>query len=217
MGENKNIDVMDNGRKLSKEELRRKEKLESLTEELTAEGYTREDLTVSAFAANFKGFLVAIPLMFCEIVIYRMNYGSLVEGDRMFALAIAAIIFLLLVVVHESIHGITWGIFAEHHMKDIKFGVIWKMLTPYCTCASPLKRSQYIIGTAMPTIILGLGFFAVAMITGSFLLYAIALFNTLSGGGDMLIILNLCKYKSNGKEILIYDHPYEVGSIVFER
>lgn len=64
---------------------------------------------------------------------------------------------LMLTVVHELIHGITWGIFAEKHFQSINFGVIWKMLTLYCHCSVPLKKWQYVLGAAMPTLVLGAG------------------------------------------------------------
>lgn len=216
MGKN-DKDTLDRGRKLSKEELRRKEKLETLTEQLTSEGYIRKDLTVSMLDANIKGPLLAIPFIVCEIVIHRIIHGSIFDAGWIEISWIWFAALLLLIVAHELIHGITWGIFAERHLRDIKFGVIWKMLTPYCTCTSPLKRFGYMIGGAMPTIILGFGLFAVSLINGSFLLYFLALIMTLSGSGDMLILYKLYRYKSDCHDILVYDHPYEGGSIIFER
>ncbi|MCD7846365.1 MAG: DUF3267 domain-containing protein [Oscillospiraceae bacterium] len=221
MEKSNHTDTLDHGRKLSKEELRRKEKLEALTEQLTSEGYTRKDLTVSLLDANIKGPLLAVPFIVCEIVLHRIICGSIFaagwDAGWIEAAWIWFVVLLLLIVAHELIHGITWGIFAEHHLKDIRFGVVWKMLTPYCTCTSPLKRCGYMIGGAMPTILLGFGLFAVSLINGSVPLYLLALVMTLSGSGDMLILYKLCRYKSDCRDILVYDHPYEGGSVLFER
>lgn len=213
----KQNDTLDRGRKLSREELRRKEKLEALTEKLTAEGYTRKDLTVSVLDANIKGLLLAFPFLVCEIAVHRIMRGSIFDDRWSDGMWLWFALFIFLTVVHELIHGITWGIFSEHHLKDIEFGVVWSMLTPYCTCSSPLKRHEYMIGAAMPTIILGFGLLAVSLITGSILQYFLALIMTLSGGGDMLIIYNLFRYKTQSDDILVYDHPYEGGSVIFER
>ncbi|MCC8106105.1 MAG: DUF3267 domain-containing protein [Clostridiales bacterium] len=217
MVNNNNKDTLDHGRNLSKEELYRKEKLEFLTKQLTSEGYTRKDLTISMRDANIKGPLLAIPFIVCEIAIYWIIHGSIFDAGWIETSWIWFAELLLLIVVHELIHGITWGIFAEHHLKDINFGIVWKMLTPYCTCTSPLKRYEYMIGGAMPTIILGFGLFVVSLINGSFPLYFLALVMTLSGSGDMLILYKLCRYKSDCHDILVYDHPYEGGSVIFER
>lgn len=65
-------------------------------------------------------------------------------------------IVLFGVIVHELIHGITWAIFAKDGFKSIKFGVLWKMITPYCHCKEVLTVRQYSIGGIMPAIILGI-------------------------------------------------------------
>ncbi len=216
-GKNTNHHTLDDGRSLSKQELQRKKKLDELTEKLTSEGYARTDLTISAAAANVKGPLLSIPFLAVEIAVHRAVYGSIWGVDWTNSSLAWFIVFLILIVVHEIIHGLTWGIFAEHHLRDINFGVIWKMLTPYCTCSSPLSFKTYAIGAAMPTIILGFGLYAVSLINGSVSFYVMALLMTLSGSGDMLILYTLFRQKASGRDVLIYDHPYECGSIVFER
>ena len=83
---------------------------------------------------------------------------------------IFVIAILLLVVVHELIHGITWSVFTEHHFGDIEFGFMKEYLTPYCTCKCPLSKGKYIIGALMPLIILGIIPMAAGIIMGSMLL-----------------------------------------------
>ncbi|WP_293904833.1 DUF3267 domain-containing protein [Sphingobacterium sp. UBA5670] len=58
--------------------------------------------------------------------------------------------------VHELIHGVVFAIFAKNGFKSIKFGVVWKMLTPYAHCKEPLPVRAYILGVIMPFILLGL-------------------------------------------------------------
>ena len=47
------------------------------------------------------------------------------------------------IVVHELIHGITWACYAPSGWKSISFGVMWKMLTPYCHCDEPMHIPGY--------------------------------------------------------------------------
>lgn len=124
---------------------------------------------------------------------------------------------LMLTVVHELIHGITWGIFAEKHFQSINFGVIWKMLTPYCHCSVPLKKWHYVLGAAMPTLVLGAGLGVVAIMTGNLVCLYLAEFMTLGGGGDFLIIMKILRYHSDKEDQVYYDHPYECGVVVFEK
>ena len=37
--------------------------------------------------------------------------------------------FIVLVVAHEFIHGLTWSMFSEHHFKDIDFGFMKEFFT----------------------------------------------------------------------------------------
>ena len=101
---------------------------------------------------------------------------------------------IILIVVHELIHGITWAVFAKNHFRSIDFGVIWKMITPYCTCSEPLKKWQYITGGAMPTLILGGGLTAVAAACSSFPLLFLAVIMIFGGGGDIFIILKMLMF-----------------------
>ena len=126
-------------------------------------------------------------------------------------------IFVALIAVHEAIHGLFWSFGAQNGLKDIEFGFIVKYLTPYCTCSSPLKKTAYIIGTFMPMFLLGICVMLAAVIMGNQLMMILGVVNTLAGAGDILVILKLLSYKTKGKDIVIIDHPYEAGLVVFER
>lgn len=127
------------------------------------------------------------------------------------------VVFAILIVLHELIHGITWSIFAKNHLKSIEFGLIISSLTPYCCCKDMLTKSQYIVGGIMPTVVLGIIPALISIFTGSVFWFIMGELMILSGGGDMTILLKLLRYKSDKKEILYMDHPYECGLIVFER
>ena len=118
---------------------------------------------------------------------------------------------------HELIHGITWSRFVEGGWKSISFGFIAEYLTPYCSCNQPMKKHQIIIGALMPTLLLGIIPGIIALFTGSSLLMALALVMIVGGGADMMIACKLLLYRSKCKEVLFIDHPYELGTAVFEK
>lgn len=124
---------------------------------------------------------------------------------------------LLLTAVHEGIHALTWAMFGKDYWKSIRFGVIWKALTPYCTCLRPAKRGQYILGAAMPTLVLGIGLTAAAALTGIFWVFILAIAMIFGGGGDFAIILKMLLHRQQGRDAVYYDHPYECGVVVFEK
>lgn len=204
-------------RKLTEKELKRKEHFEKLSYEMQEKGYKAKDLTVGIMQANVGAFFIMLPFMAVTAWVYYIVNGiNIYEFSLKLSLLLVPIL-LLLIVLHELIHGITWGIFAENHFHSIDFGVIWNALTPYCTCSEPIKKWQYMLGAAMPTLVLGGGTAIVAVVTGQLLWFFISELMLLSGGGDFLILLKILLYRSDKKEAVYYDHPYECGVVVFEK
>lgn len=204
-------------RQLTPAEQKRKVDFEIICEAMEKKGYSKKDLTVSVLKANIMAFIIMLPFMAVFAWLYYTvnSTGEIVISSKLSILLLP--IFLCLIVLHELIHGITWGIFAEKHFHSIEFGVIWSALTPYCTCSEPMKRWQYILGGAMPTLVLGGGVGVVAVVTGQLMLLLLSELMILSGGGDFLIILKILLYRSGEKETVYYDHPYECGVVVFEK
>lgn len=211
--------MKDKERKLTPAELKRKEQFDVLCEALGREGYKRQDLTVGIVKANVMAFVVMLPFVILHLWLF-FSANPLRDGSVSVSPAeplLFLLMFLLATVAHEGIHGLTWGAFAGEHFRSIAFGVIWKALTPYCTCSEPLKRWQYIVGAAMPTLFLGFGLGAVSVCTGNYWLMILALCMIFGGGGDFYIILKMALHKASGGDVLYYDHPYECGVVVFER
>ena len=204
-------------RQLTPAEQKRKADFEIICEAMEKKGYSKKDLTVSVLKANIMAFIIMLPFM---AVFAWLYYTVNSTGEIVISLKLSILllpILICLIVLHELIHGITWGIFAEKHFHSIEFGVIWSALTPYCTCSEPMKRWQYILGGAMPTLVLGGGVGVVPVVTRQLIQLLLSELMILSGGGDFLIILKILLYRSGKKETVYYDHPYECGVVVFEK
>lgn len=203
-------------RELTPAEQKRKADFEKICEDMEQNGYRKKDLTVGILKANIMALLIMLPFSVIELVLFILFHK--ITGPYPLSWCVQLIIAdFIQIVLHEAIHGLTWGIFAKSHFKAIRFGVIWKALTPYCTCAEPLTKWQYILGAAMPTLILGFGQAAIALASGSTLLLVLSVVLTLSGGGDFYIILLMLTHKSKSKNAVYYDHPYEGGVVIFEK
>jgi len=211
----------EDSRKLSAAEQRRLARLEEISEGLLAQGYRRTELTISIIKANVYVLLAAIPVFVIGGGLFylcnRPLHLTIGGMHSMLSLVLFLVVYFVLIVVHELVHGMTWAIFAEHHWKDIEFGVMWQLLTPYCTCTVPLKKSQYFLGALMPLILVGLVPTAIAIAAGSIFWLFAGMVMILGAGGDVMIILKLLRYKTDAEEVLIYDHPTKGGSIIFER
>ena len=203
------------GRKLSRREQARLEDFQRLSGQMRQQGYRRVDLVVDVVQANVMAVVVMLPFLAAAAVLFfALNpVGEVYIPFSGMALWLLA--FLVLVVLQEAIHGLTWGLMAPHGFKAIAFGVIWQMLTPYCTCNDGLKRWQYLLGGLMPTLILGFGLAGLATAQGSLWLFSLAEVMILGGGGDFLVVFKMLRHPQKDGAVY-YDHPYECGLVVFE-
>ena len=208
-----------NERKLTPAEQKRKEQFALVCEEMERQGYRKTDLTIGVVKANLLALIVMLPFAVLSgaVVLSRVSFLSMAELMSPFDFLLFLLVMLLLTAVHEGIHALTCAMFAKDHWKSIRFGVIWKALTPYCTCAQPMKRGQYILGAAMPTLVLGIGLTAAAALTGVFWVFILAIAMIFGGGGDFTIILKILLHRQQGRDAVYYDHPYECGVVVFEK
>ena len=209
----------ENRRPLTKAEQLRKERFKAQKAELEAQGYRTEDLTIGLVYANVMAIVLGLPVVIILGICFflRLNYAPVNGETGLYGFLLFCVVFVILIFVHELIHGIFWSISAKNRWKSISFGFIAKYLTPYCTCSEPLGKIQYIIGAVMPTIILGIFPALAAIATGSVFLFVIGAVMIFAGGGDLTIILKLLRHKSGGKDTIYIDHPYQAGLVAFCR
>lgn len=191
------------------------------------EKYQKEKLTIDLVKANIFGVFIFIPIA----IVYGLpfywiwkDHFKLSQIKGLITLHLPEfpfsgviyflIIFTIGIVLHELIHGITWSFFTRNGFKSIKFGVLMKMLTPYCHCKEPLKVSQYILGAIMPAIVLGFVPAVVAIVIGNIPLLLFGSFFTMAAAGDFMIIHLL---RNERKDDLVLDHPSEAGCYVYRK
>ena len=206
-------------RKITPAEKARNEIFLSVSDKMAENGFKRTDLTIGAVKANVLSLVVMLPFALAALIIFfAVNpVDGLETSSNLKKYLLLLLGMIILAVIHEGIHGLVWGAFAEGHFKAIQFGVIWSVLTPYCACCSLLKRWQYVLGSAMPTIVVGFGLAAVSTALADPLMFALAELMIFGGGGDFIIICKTLAYKSGGGELWFYDHHYECGVAVFEK
>lgn len=181
--------------------------------------YNKEMLTIDMAKANvaaikyfaFFALIFGLPYYF----IWGFNSKPLLETDNLILNgAFTLFLFLFGIVIHELVHGIFFAKYAENGFRSVRFGVLWKMLTPYAHCKEPLKIKQYTVALLAPLIIVGIIPSIVALIAGSASLLFFGIF--LSGGaaGD-LMIYNLIK-KENPEDY-VQDHPSEAGCWIYRK
>lgn len=213
------------GHVLTEAEIKRQQAFDEKEKRLLAQGYERHDILISVVKANFVGILLTLPFIIAVAAGFIAWNGIpdipglLKNSPVMYFVGLfgAFLACIPLAVVHEKIHGWFWSIGAENGSKDIEFGFMKETLTPYCTCASPLSKPLYILGSMMPMTILGVVIGIISVFTGSIVLLIISVIQIMGGAGDILISAMLLFRKSDAKETILLDHPTKIGLVAFER
>ncbi|RLD53852.1 MAG: DUF3267 domain-containing protein [Bacteroidetes bacterium] len=168
-----------------------------------------KEVTISALKANIFALLLIFPIFILFILPYILLWkiDSLLIGIRLF-IRYVIIILLFGITMHEFLHGLTWSFYCKNGFHSIKFGIIWKVLTPYTHCKEALNVNIYRLGTVMPCIVLGIIPSFIGLFTGSGLFLIIGVIFTFSAGGDIIMLWYLRKVDNNQ---LVLDHPTKVG------
>lgn len=194
------------------------------------EDYIQEKLTIDLIRANIYSLLIALPLG----LIYGIPYGLIWHNqftldnlkeivvrldhnhdmNPVVVLIVFFVVFTIGIIAHELIHGIVWAVYAKNGFKSIKFGVMWKMLTPYCHCKEALTIKQYVIGAIMPAIILGFLPAIYGIVIGNIGWLLFGLMFSIAASGDFMIVWLLRKENMND---YVQDHPTEAGCYVYRK
>jgi len=189
------------------------------------ESLQKEKVSIDLVWANIFSILLLFPIGIVFGLPYyliwvhnKIDAKSIISGTQPEDLAIGGFSICIMIVVgivfHELIHGISWAKFTKHGFKSITFGVLWKMLTPYCHCKEPLRIKHYIIGAITPALFLGFLPSVVAILIGNFYLLFFGMFFTVAAAGDFLVINLLRKEKMDD---FVQDHPSEAGCYVYRK
>lgn len=181
----------------------------------TEDDSIKKEYTMTSGEANKKALLFILPIILIAagpyFMIWEFNFE---KADGGFGEWSFLVVFLVGIIVHELIHGLCSVLYAKHGFKSVRFGVMWKTLTPYCHCKEPLTAKQYRVVALMPSVILGILPVVYSWLVGDYryLLFGGALL--LGGAGDFLIVWMMRKLK---KDDLVKDHPDKIGFRVLEK
>lgn len=170
-----------------------------------------EEYTMGMGKVNSLVLLMIIPITAMILIPFILiwDYETFNTGKEIFK-DYFLLYFLGGIIIHELLHGLTWGQFASNGLKSIKFGVKWKFLTPYCHCKEPLKVKHYRIGIAMPLIVMGIIPSIIGLIIGHGGVLSFGIFFIWAAVGDIIGIFMLRKLD---KDIYVSDHPEKMGFI----
>lgn len=174
------------------------------------------DLSVGTGKAYLFVIMVVVPSVLVLAFVYVGIWGktSYFTGLGQFASLPSLIpVMVLGIPFHEFLHAVGWSIFARMPIAEVKFGVLWKALTPYAHLPKPIDKYPYMAGALTPLLVMGVVPYTAGTILGHAWLVNFALTFILAAGGDLLVAWTLRKVD---RDALVLDHPTRVGCIVLE-
>jgi hypothetical protein len=172
----------------------------------------KRDISISMENANIYGIIFALPIVIIQLTSYTLVYGVRAFKPGMNVLLLVVIVFIG-IAAHEIIHGIAWSIFGNKPISAIKFGFLWKTLSPYAHCKETMDVAAYRWGTFMPGLLLGFLPFFIAIFTGDSSFMWFGLFHSCAACGDWLVLWIIRTVKPGS---LVEDHPTNAGIYVLE-
>ena len=175
-------------------------------------------VAINIVAANVFSIVLLIVSGVVFIVPFFLIWGEADLGSGRSVFGVTGLWLLIAffagIVVHELLHGITWACYAKSGWKSISFGVMWKLLTPYCHCNEPMGVKAYLAGALMPLLVLGIIPAVVSLMIGSTVLLGLGILFIAAASGDIWMSWLLTK---EDPESTILDHPTEAGFYVFPK
>lgn len=142
------------------------------------------------------------------------GFDSLISPLVSVSLWRVGFVMLAGIVAHELLHVATWRVFGGLPRDVLSLGFSWRTLTPYAHCSVPMRATPYIVGAAVPGVVLGLVPSLIGLLTASGGWLCFGLLFTLAAGGDALIVWSL---RDVGGDTLVADHPTRPGCIVLRQ
>lgn len=193
----------------------------AVEDDINLDDYTVEERVIDFDKAQVGAILYFVPFAILLGVPYVLLWTNQLSKPYLKPLLrnpenwlYAVLAFFIGIVIHELLHGLSWSLFAKRGLRSMKFGIFWKQLMPYCHCKEPLKVKQYIFGTLMPGIILGIIPSVVAIIIGNLALLLFGLFFTYAASGDFMIVNLLLK---EPMDELVGDHATKIGCMIYRK
>jgi hypothetical protein len=112
------------------------------------------------------------------------------------------------IVAHELLHGVTMCALARQRWQDVAFGVNWALLMPFAHPRRPIPARAYVVGAAMPGLVLGLAPAIAGLTLGSGAWSGWGALFLAAAAGDILVIYAVWDVPA---ATLVRDHPARVG------
>ena len=160
----------------------------------------------------------AIGIVLTFLVIPKGITISIGGLDLIF-MALYFLSFLVFIVVHEWLHGISFRIWNKNTKEQIKFGIVLKSGMAYCISTIPVKVGPSRISLMMPVYAVCIPMYILALVFQDVALGILAILFLSGSVGDFYY---MWKLRKTNKDLYMYEEMpsntgYEVGYILYKK
>jgi uncharacterized membrane protein YjfL (UPF0719 family) len=165
-----------------------------------------EEIRVNKVAANIAGALLTV--LFCAAGVAVAH--ALPNYFRMAGWQVVAslVVLIMLVLVHEALQAVALLKFAKVSRAEIRFGVTWRILTPYCHCTVPISVRAYRRISLLPLWVTGTATVVPLLLFPSDWLGVLAGIALAACASDAWLVARLRRFPD---DLLVQDSPSEIG------
>jgi hypothetical protein len=176
-------------------------------------GYRDVSIPLTQIATN--GLLLSLLLLILPLLPYWLLYGFSPFWEAVFAADWLGLfgLMLLLIVAHEGVHAIGWKFAGGLAWSQLKFGIMWKTLSPYCHAQAPMTAAAYRIGALLPLVITGILPWLIGLLRADAGLTFIGAVMISAAIGDLMVVWIIRRVNPAA---LVLDHPANAGCYVSE-
>jgi len=155
---------------------------------------------------------LSLLVMVLPVVLYWAIWGyeRLMDNFNVWTFIGLLVLFTLW---HEGFHAIGWKYWGGLRWRDLKFGVAWYALTPYCHAKAPMRADAYRFGALLPGIMTGLLPYGIALALGNGIMAIVGAVMLSGAVGDAYVLWVL---RELPPDALVLDHPSNAGCIVVD-
>ncbi len=166
---------------------------------------------VNKIAANIVGALVTVLLCIGCIRFVRLLPHH-APAFAAWQVPVAGLSIMVVVVIHEMLHGVGIVRFGHVPRQAIRFGFLWSALMPYCHCTVPLSVRAYRRMLLLPLWVTGGVAWLALLIAPSDWLALVTGMTCAACVGDVWIVLKLRRISD---DCFVKDSPSDIGCDVF--
>ena len=170
-------------------------------------------IKLNVYALIIVGIGVVLTLVLFSIIgITKFTFNPL--GTGLFLVS-----FLVFIVVHELLHGLSFILFNRSKLSDVKFGIVLKSGMAYCISTVPVKVDAARLSLMMPVYVVCIPLYIVGVVIGNMYLCLLAILFFSGSAGDLYYMWKLRNTNKNHYmfEKMPTKSGYEVGYLLYEK